>query len=62
MLVWSYGKTMGSIGGGCAEGEVISKQDPQFHQGNREQEDHAAQIETDCDNVYPGMPSTGGCY
>lgn len=24
MLVWSYGKTMGSIGGGCAEGEVIN--------------------------------------
>lgn len=24
MLVWPYGKTMGSIGGGCAEGEVIN--------------------------------------
>lgn len=24
MLVWSYGKTLGSIGGGCAEGEVIN--------------------------------------
>ena len=24
MLVWPYGKTIGSIGGGCAEGEVIN--------------------------------------
>ena len=24
MLVWPYGKTVGSIGGGCAEGEVIN--------------------------------------
>lgn len=24
MLVWPYGKTMGSIGGGCSEGEVIN--------------------------------------
>jgi len=24
MLVWSYGKIMGSIGGGCSEGEVIN--------------------------------------
>ncbi|HWQ41771.1 MAG TPA: XdhC/CoxI family protein, partial [Desulfosporosinus sp.] len=24
MLVWSYGKSLGSIGGGCAEGEVIN--------------------------------------
>jgi xanthine dehydrogenase accessory factor len=24
MLVWPYGKLMGSIGGGCAEGEVIN--------------------------------------
>jgi xanthine dehydrogenase accessory factor len=24
MLVWPYGKLMGSIGGGCVEGEVIN--------------------------------------
>lgn len=24
MLVWQYGKTLGSVGGGCAEGEVIN--------------------------------------
>jgi xanthine dehydrogenase accessory factor len=24
MLVWPFGKIMGSIGGGCSEGEVIN--------------------------------------